>query len=98
MLSPARLLCVSDDVIQGLQSPLLVWVALGAHSGWRKELSIRGRLTAEVNAALSWQLVSGYMCLGHIGNVLAKARTNSMLEPKRLLRNLPSLSPVIQGR
>lgn len=45
VFSPARLLCVSDDVIQGFQSPLLVWVALGAHNGGRKELSIRGRLT-----------------------------------------------------
>lgn len=39
-----------------------------------------------------------HVCLGHKGNVLAKARIKSMLEPKRLLRNLPSLSPVIQGR
>lgn len=74
--------------------------------GWHWELTMVGERNFPLEAgsqrsecspllAVSFWL---HVCLGHEGNVLAKARMKSMLEPKRLLRNLPSLSPVIQGR
>lgn len=84
--------------------PLLPWVTLGAHRGGRKEIffffyqgSLRGGLEqkrAQPLADRVWLRI----CVGHKGNVLAKAGMNLMREPKRLLRNTPLFPPSNSGQ
>lgn len=85
--------------------PLLPWVTLGAHRGGRKEIFFffyRGHRgvawSRSERSPLQTIRVWFRICVGHKGNVLAKAGMNLMREPKRLLRNTPLSPPSNSGQ
>lgn len=104
MFSPLLTPLVHQTVLQKpCNCPLLPWVMLGACRGGRKELFFhRGHQgvvwSRSEHSPLQTIRVWLRICLGHKGNVLAKAGMNLTREPKRLLRNTPLSPPNNSGQ